>query len=157
MEVNVNKTVWNMVSIFLFISLISCNSPQSASRPESTIPFDPRSIVLNDKTVSEKDVGRFTSWYCYDYVNDDKVLLEVGFFSNKKLKKVGFILFDGGNSGETTRYQRTGLEHRWDWGPSGADYSFIIQPNGTGLYYDFTTSSDGKKSKADGVYKCYQR
>jgi hypothetical protein len=149
-----NKKIRYLISLLLFISLISCNS--LTSRPESPPQSGPRSIILNDKKVSEKDVGGFISWNCYDYSTEKSILLEIGYFGGKKFKNIGFILYDGGNSGEYTHYQRAGLNHRWDWGSNGGNYSFIIEPDGTGLYYDFSTASNGKKEKADSIYKCYQ-
>ena len=69
--------------------------------------------------------------------------------------KLGFILYDGTNTGEIVLYNRTGLEHRWDWGSKNNSYSFVIKTDGTGLYYDFSTADDdGRKSKADDIYKC---
>ncbi len=69
----------------------------------------------------------------------------------------GFILFDGGYTGRTTLYQRKGLDHRWDWGPNATDYTFVIKPDGTGLYYDFSTVTEGESTKPSAIYKCYQR
>jgi len=152
-----NNTVRYLIGLMLFISLISCNYYLSTSRPDPEIPSGPRTIILNDKAVSENDVGGFISWYCQDYSEDGPILLEVGFFGDPKLKKFGFILFDGGNSGEKTHYMRAGLNHRWDWGPNGAEYAFVIQPDGKGLYYDFTAVSKGESTTASSVYKCHQR
>ena len=52
-----------------------------------------------------------------------------------------------------------GLERRWNF-PSdalladgGYPYSFIIEPDGTGLYYDFSTSEDGQ-ARASQLYTC---
>ena len=70
----------------------------------------------------------------------------------------GFILFDGTNEGERTTYHREGLDQRWDWGEledrDSSRYSVIIKPDGTGLYYDFITATDGTKERADDVYEC---
>ena len=99
----------------------------------------------------------FTSWYCKDFVEGGPVLVEVGFFGDPGLAGLGFILYDGGYSGERTFYQRTGLEHRWDWGSNGCEYSFVIKTDGTGLYYDFTGVPKGESIKAREVYKCYRR
>ena len=64
----------------------------------------------------------------------------------------GFILFDGTNEGEKTIYSREGLNHRWDWG-SELKYSFIVKPDGTGLYVDFRTAEGGSK-RPDDIYQC---
>lgn len=48
------------------------------------------------------------------------------------------------------------LDLRWDWGSNGYGtsykYSFVIEPDGTGLYYDFSASKDGT-AKPRGIYK----
>ena len=54
-----------------------------------------------------------------------------------------------------------GLDLRWDWGSYYRDgssryrYSFVIEPDGIGLYYDFSTSTDGV-SKPRGIYKVHK-
>ncbi len=93
-------------------------------------------------------------WYCQDFVDGGRILVEVGFFGDPSLEGLGFILYDGGYSGELTYYRRAGIEHRWDWGPNETDYAFVIQPDGTGLYYNFSSVS---RAKASEVYRCYRR
>ncbi len=72
----------------------------------------------------------------------------------------GFILFDGTNEGERTKYHREGLNQRWDWGElegrEASRYSVIIKPDGTGLFYDFNTAVDGTKEKADDIFRCHR-
>ena len=124
------------------------------SAPSAT-PSGPRTIVLDGEAITEEDLGEFTSWYCKDFVYGGPTLVEVGSFGEGRI--LGFILYDGGYSGEYTFYERTGLDHRWDWGPNGTDYAFIIKPDGTGLYYDFTSVPKGETTKQNEMYKCYQR
>lgn len=123
--------------------------------PSST-PSGPRSIILNGKTFNEAELGKFVSWGCKDFVYSSGTLVEVGFFTNPKLSGAGFILYDGGYSGEVISYQRKGINHRWDWGPNGTEFAFIIKPDGTGLFYDFSSTPSGKATKANDVYKCSQ-
>ena len=165
----------------LFLSFISC---ATVNLPPSATPSGPRTIIIQGEPISEKDVEGFTSWYCKDYVYPGPTLVEVGFFNNlgamipdsvdiskvnelnesyglpeldDLLKFAGFILYDGGFSGEHTMYQRTGLEHRWSWSTDGGSYSFIIKPDGTGLYYDFSNIPDGETTTAKEVYRCSKR
>ena len=70
---------------------------------------------------------------------------------------MGFVLFDGGYSGDWAFYQRKGIEHRWDWGDDGPTYAFVIKADGTGLYYDFSNVPEGEETTAKQVCKCYQR
>jgi hypothetical protein len=128
----------------------------------TTMPFStgPRSIILNGKAYSETDTGAFVSWRCKDYFSDSSklfkpTLFELGKFTNSKLSGSGFVLFDGGNSGEFTNYARAGINHRWNWGPNGAEFSFIIKPDGGGRFYDFSSVPLGERIKPDGIYKCY--
>ena len=64
---------------------------------------------------------------------------------------VGYILFDDGKEYEAALHRREGINHRWVW--EEGNYSFIIKPDGTGLYYDFTNAKDGT-TKARDVFKC---
>lgn len=132
--------------------LTSCASMIAPSATES----GPRTVLLNGEAYSEEDVGGFTSWYCKDYVERGRVLVEVGFFGDPGPEGYGFVLYDGGYSGERAYYSRTGLEHRWGWG-TNLDYVFVIEPDGTGLYYDFSGASVGERRSATEVYYCRQR
>ena len=143
------------ISLMVFLILGSCGSYKSLPATTNT---EPRIIILDGgDTISEIEFGGFNSWYCKDFVNGGRTLVEVGYFGDPYLKGLGFILFDGGNKGEGTEYYRAGLDHRWNWGPNMTDYSFIVKPDGTGLYYDFTSVPKGEITKARDVYKCYQR
>ena len=124
------------------------------SEPET--PSGPRSIILDGNIYSETDVGKFVSWRCEDFFDGSGTLVEVGTFTDSELSRLGFILYDGGQSGESTSYGRKGINHRWDWGPNGGDYAFIIEPGGTGLFYDFSFASPGELVKANAVYKCHR-
>lgn len=146
-----------LFSILLFLSIISCTSMPFLLAPPSATKPGPRTIIIDDKSISEEEVEGFISWYCQDYTNEGPVLVEVGYYGDPNLEGSGFILYDGGYTGESTYYRREGLERRWDWGPNGSDYTFVIVPDGTGLYYDFTTVKPGESTKAREVYKCHQR
>jgi hypothetical protein len=166
------------------INLFACQSAtQSKSSSYDQVPVNAtdeslRTIILNDEELTEYESGQFISWKCRDYSDGSNVLVELGHIElieeqldteaiegmdgktkpllkailDKKLQ-LGFVLYEGTNKGELAFYGRRGLNHRWDWGPEGK-YSFIIKPDGTGLFYDFTTAKDGSKDKADDIYKC---
>ncbi|MEW5894315.1 MAG: hypothetical protein AB1650_00915 [Candidatus Omnitrophota bacterium] len=134
----------------LIVSLSGCASLSSLVSPK------PRAITLGDTVYNEETSGKFICWECRDFIDDGRILVEVGIFSDPKLKDVGFVLFDGSNSGNITYYQRRGINHRWDWGPDWNDFSFIIEPDGTGLFYDFSNAKS-KSIKANQVFKCWQR
>ena len=143
---------------------------------EQPNPKGNRTLILGDEVFKEGEPWQFLSWKCRDFINGGKTLVEVGralfphdykYSSNyreltdekkqeldKFLKIVGFVLYDGTDTGDLTFYHRDGLTHRWDWGGDKRSYSFVIKTDGTGLYYDFSTSKDGFKSKADDIFKC---
>ena len=54
-------------------------------------------------------------------------------------------------------FEVAGLNRRWDFGYDAGNekflYAFIIKPDGTGLYYDFSMSPDGRASPRDS-FKC---
>ena len=145
-----NKLRIIAVSIVIVLFASSCSTVPSAT------PSGPRSIILNGETYSETDLGKFSSWRCNDYVYNTDTLVEVGSFIDPDFQGSGFILYDGGYSGESTIYRRKGINHRWDWGPNGNDYAFVIKPDGTGLFYDFSPVPEGETVKADAVYKCHR-
>lgn len=57
----------------------------------------------------------------------------------------------------TARFRVAGLNRRWDFGYDEIKesylYAFVIEPDGTGLYLDFSTSSDGA-AKPRNLFKC---
>ena len=64
---------------------------------------------------------------------------------------MGFILFDGCKEYTEAFYTRQGINQQWDW--KEGKYSFVIEPDGTGSYYDFTNVKDGR-AKASDFFKC---
>jgi hypothetical protein len=124
-----------------------------------------RVITLGDSHFSEDEVGRFVSWGCneYGYVRGlvgraygIPILVEIGRFGSAELSSFGFILYDGSSSGELTTYQRKGVNQRWDWGPNG-EFAFILKPDGTGLFYDFSYVPQGETTRAEDMYTCFDR
>jgi hypothetical protein len=135
--------------------------PQADSQPAATASAPAlRTIFANGKAYKEESTGKFNSWRCVAYTGAG-LPVELGYFDNPKMDGVGFVLYDGGDSGETTKYQRSGINERWDWGWNEARgaylYAFIIKPSGMGLYYDFTTALNGPKDNPDDVYDCRKK
>jgi hypothetical protein len=60
-------------------------------------------------------------------------------------------------AGETQNaiFAVTGFDRRWDFGfESGAHYSFVIQPDGKGAYFDFGFADKDGKASARQVLLC---
>ena len=156
-------------SFFIFLSLAcatndglsgtSTSSTLSNNYSQKNIPKD-RQLSIDGYIFSETDFGGVERWYAVDkYGSDTKTIrFQVGYF---KENNIGFILYEDGTIGEETYFSRQGLNLRWDWGSYNRDgsdkyrYSFIIEPDGSGLYYDFSTSTDGT-AKARQFYKTFK-
>ena len=70
----------------------------------------------------------------------------------KRLQKGGFefgeVVVAG--SSQKASFQIRGFNRRWDFGTE-YKYAFIIRPNKSGAYFDFTTSSNSAPSQ---LFKC---
>ena len=133
-----------LLMFLITLALFSCESVPSYTRD--------RQLNLNGYPFSETDFGGVERWYAVDKYNYDsivdEVLFQVGYFrGNHK----GFVLYENGTTGDEALFSRQGLNLRWDWG-DGYKYAFIIKPDGTGLYYDFSASKDGT-AKPSGIYR----
>lgn len=126
------------------------NVPDSRNKGETE-----KVELVNGVSIAVNDLGGITSWVCRDYIDEGRILIETGFYNDPKSVGFGFVLFDGSDSGTFTSHGRDGINHRWNWGPNGNSYAFIIKPDGTGLYYEFM----GKKTaeKASDIFKCKPR
>lgn len=138
--------------VFVFVGCVSV--PSNAGK---------RELNLNGISVLETDFGGTIRWYAVDKYNYDdfieEIRFQVGYFNDNSM---GFVLYGDGTNGELAYFSRQGLDLRWDWGsyinPNGESayrYSFVIEPDNTGLYYDFSTSTDGT-SKPRGIYKVHK-
>ena len=154
-------------SLLFSLLLPACAVPLTpTSRPSDGVSSPPvrqlppaRVISLGESTYSEDTLGRFVTWGCreWPYVSGRPIVVEVGRFENELLSGEGFALYDGSSSGESTSYQRKGVNQRWDWGPNGSNFAFILEPDGTGLFYDFSNVPKGETRKPNSLYRCSRR
>ena len=138
-----------LIGFVLVLMLGGCETFETASSP--------RTIILNGTSYSEDEYGPFESWVGKDYYDGWKVRVEVGVFDKPEFSNYGFILYDGTNEGDLTMYERRGVNKRWNWGENDDNFSFVIKPDGKGLFYDFSTADEDGMAKADEVYKCHKR
>ncbi len=146
-----NKRFFYLGLIFVLLIFTSCASMPTKKN---------RDLVISGYAVNEQDFGGCERWYVVDKYNYDdfieEVRIQVGYFRSNN---IGFVLYENGTIGEEAYFSRQGLDLRWDWGSYERDgsskyrYCFVIEPDGTGLYYDFSTSENGV-SKPRGIYKC---
>lgn len=143
------KIIYVLITILCLASITTaCNTLPTQSTPTPT-----RVISIGNESFSENE---FISWRCYKNSLSTKVLAEVGYLSANDQNINGFILFDGGNVGDLVSYKRAGLNHRWNWEKVNGDYkySFVIDPEGNGAYYDFTGAKKETTQDAKKTYKC---
>ena len=133
------------------------SSQNTLKTKESFLKQSYITIYLNGTKYSEEEYGSFEIWECSEYLGSNKVLLEVGYFGSPDLSNFGFILYDGSSSGDLTFYQREGVNKRWDWETTAGSFSFVIKPDGTGYYYDFTDVPEGEKIKSSDIYTCIKK
>ena len=143
------KAILLFALCFVLALVTSCTTLDNTSRN--------RTLDLDGIAVNEQDYGGCVRWYATDTYSDDfvkPVYFQVGYFQENE---IGFVLYGDGTTGTEAVFEREGLNLRWDWGFDGYYYiySLIMEPDGTGLYYDFSTSSDGV-GKPSSLYKCYK-
>lgn len=94
------------------------------------------------------------SWVCTETFYTKEVLVMAITFSNKQ---TGSIAVAG--TVQSANYSVQGFNRRWDFGKEKANgvlpYAFIITPDGTAKYYDFSMSADGKSSPSQ-IMHCKQ-
>ena len=91
------------------------------------------------------------TWRCFDNAdfNRNHVL-----FTLIRLESGGEVSVAGMT--HSAGFEVRGLDRRWDFGPDGDggyDYAVVIQSDGTGLYYDFSRSTDGR-GKPSQFFEC---
>lgn len=96
------------------------------------------------------------TWRCFSLFDLSK---ETVLFTLYRLKEDEGGLVSVAGVIQRARFYVAGLRRRWDF-PSDAVladesylYSFVIEPDGTGAYYDFSTSTDGQ-ARPSQVYTC---
>ena len=99
------------------------------------------------------------NWHCYGRRD---------FGEKTVLVKLTRILKAGSNTGIGTvsvagvtyfaLFKLAGFKRQWDFGKGERpNYSFVIQPDGTGGYYDFSRLKPGEGTNPHSFYKCVNK
>jgi hypothetical protein len=91
-------------------------------------------------------LARAEDWACYDGSGGGKPLVILT--ADLQLKQ-GVVKVAGAE--HKAKYKVEGLNRRWDF---GGKFSFVIQPDGTGYYYDYSEFKHGTPSQR---FKCEQQ
>ena len=108
------------------------------------------SLVTSDEQL-QMETWRCFAWSDYDRATALFTLVRV---RSGREDLIGEVLVAGVT--HFAQFQVAGLTRRWDWNcdeETGCRYAFSIKPDGTGGYYDFSTSEDSR-AKARDIYKC---
>lgn len=99
-----------------------------------------------------QDVLKGEIWRCFatsDY-NNKTALFTLG---RKRMGSSEFGRVLVASTTQRASFRIAGLNRRWNFGDDESGdsypYAFIIKPDGTGLYYDFSTSADGTANASD--------
>ena len=126
------------------------------SRAEQGDPEAQRGLVFMSFVTSDKPL-QMETWRCFAFSDYDRAtaLLTLVRVRSGGEDVVGEVSIAGVN--HFAQFQVAGLTRRWDFGHNEDRgtyrYAFVIEPDGTGGYYDFSISEDGRAQARD-VYKC---
>ena len=149
--------------LILIIMLLSCFLSAGAGAQDDTIDMD--------------NLDWTDNWQCYDYSDylKENVLVELRSTSFSDIAKsrslpvdehelqglaeqVGIGRVELSGIAHRALYSVSGLSREWafgrGFGSENFSYAFIIHPDGTGVYYDFTGLKEGEKTTPRGLYQC---
>ena len=96
-------------------------------------------------------------WRCFarmDFTKKD-VLVELSRVTNYN-EKFGYGEVSVAGITYRAEFYIAGFDRRWDFGDAGStwNYSFVINPNGDGAYYDFSNVEDGQSTSPNQMFSC---
>ena len=112
-------------------------------------------LILVSLVVSDEQL-QIETWRCFAWSDYDRAtaLFTLARARGGSKDLIGEVSVAGVT--HLAQFQVAGLTRRWDWNcdeETGCRYTFSIEPDSTGRYYDFSISEDGR-AKARDVYKC---
>ena len=142
--------------VIAMLALIQQRRSQLQSALEQGSPGAQHALRLLLLVISSEPVQSET-WRCFRLFDRNKAtalftLIRMGIGGEDVIGEVSIA-----GATHLANFQVTGLDLRWDFGSDecrGAyRYSFVIEPGGTGAYYDFETSDDGR-AKPRQIFEC---
>lgn len=144
--------------------VISCSEP-SHGPPLTPEANDNAGAVDEDNAVEtlepvDRDAGPSEEiWRCFALSDRNKGTPLFSLFrspsGNEAVDLIGMVFVAG--TAHAAQFRVAGLDRRWDFdyneGRGAFRYAFVIEPDGTGAYYDFSTSDDGT-AKAKQIFRC---
>lgn len=122
-------------------------------------PYKMLTILAFFTTFSTQALGNddlpAETWKCYGLFDfgEETVIVELTQEKISRDHTYGEGKVSAGGIIHTARFRINGLDRRWDFG-SDFDYAFIIEPDGTGRYYDFSQVESGESTGPKETYKC---
>ena len=122
------------------------------------VAVDGSTPITEGATLKEETRAGIEQWKCGYYFDGcgflatDCVTLNANLYDGTGDVKFGEIW-------EDTNFQIEGLERRWDWCLKDDGYydcAFVISVDGSGRYYNFRGSEDGRAKPRD-LFKCTRR
>ena len=146
----VQRYVLTMPIVF---SLVLMAMPFTAGAQESDI---------DREAFEEKLASCVYEWDCFDNADFQKetVLVNLnGLKCPEEESGVGWVILSGRKGSEQSgSFNIDGLEYRLLFGDGALEYYlFIVEADGTGLYYDFSDIKEGESAKPSQIFACVDR
>ena len=116
-------------------------------------------VQLETPTESMKPDVEIKRWTCYASSDFRKAtpLVSLAYYSGPLDENVAMGSLEVFGAFKPAWLRSTGLNLRWNFGDLDDDlaypYAFVLEPDGTGLYYDFSMSDDGS-AKPSQIFQC---
>ena len=142
--------------VITMLTLIQHRQSELQSNIEQGDPEAQYALRLLLLVISSKPVQSET-WHCFRLFDRNRAkalftLIRMGIGGEDVIGEVSIA-----GATHLANFQVTGLDLRWDFGSNDGGgayrYAFVIQPGGTGAYYDFETSDDDR-AKPRQIFEC---
>ena len=108
-------------------------------------------LLLAMSVLASADETQTETWCCSElFFVVDECLVRLTSQRERGLSGTGEVSVTGITHSATFRIN--GFERRWDFGED-YDFAFVIDPDGTGKYYDFS-DSENARARPSYIYRC---